>query len=234
MTRVFKHSGALGDIIYSLPTIIAMGGGELWMRKWDQYVNAHTLFEAQRCLGAVHRPASDYSNDNGVVDLDVFREIEWRHRTAGDIRRLSEYFLLGLGVEFDLSRPWLDANKRRVASIVVHRSTKYHDKEEINWQLLRGRDVVFVGWEMQWRLFDKAYGLEVPFHRCEGLLEMAEVIHGCDLFVGNQSSGFAIAEALKVPRVLEVYHTNPNCMPASTNGHTELTIDLLEEYCGRT
>jgi hypothetical protein len=47
----------------------------------------------------------------------------------------------------------------------------------------------------------------------EDALHMAEVIAGCDTFVGNQSFPFAIAEGLKVTRVLESYQGAPNVIP---------------------
>jgi hypothetical protein len=227
--RVFKHSGALGDIIYSLPTIEALGGGELWMNKYDQNVNGASLFALQPCIKAV---LDKGPSGEEVVDLDVYRHLERDMRLAGDVRHLADYFAIAFNVEPDLARPWLSAGKKRVASVVVHRSTHYHDKEGVDWSLLKGRDCVFVGFQYEWNVFDKMYKLGIPYYECEDLLEMACIINGCDLFVGNQSSGFAIAEALKVNRVLEVFHLNPNCMPKSSNGRTKLIRGFMEECCG--
>ena len=41
-------------------------------------------------------------------------------------------------------------------------------------------------------------------------LEMASVIAGAKLFIGNQSFPFSLAEALKVNRLLEVHFQCPN------------------------
>lgn len=43
----------------------------------------------------------------------------------------------------------------------------------------------------------------------EDFMHMANIIAGCRFFIGNQSFPFAIAEALKVKRLLEVYHLSP-------------------------
>lgn len=44
------------------------------------------------------------------------------------------------------------------------------------------------------------------------LFAAAQRIQGAKLFVGNQSVGYAIAEALKVPAVLEIWRNWPNCI----------------------
>ena len=41
-------------------------------------------------------------------------------------------------------------------------------------------------------------------------LDLAQTIAGCKFFIGNQSFSFAVAEAIKVKRVLEVCYETPN------------------------
>lgn len=231
MENLFKHQGSIGDIIYSLPAIKACGGGGLWISKPSPYVNAHRLFESQSYIEGVmqdingHRPRHLYN-------LDMFRDIELKHRMKGDVKHLAEYFLQFVDKEFDLSQPWLEVEKVRAASIVISRTHRYHDAEEIDWSLLKARegDCAFVGWYGEFKLFRKVTGLDPTFYLSTGFLDIAQVIAGCNLFIGNQSACFAVAEALKVNRVLEVYRANPNCMPQSSNGHTELTKEILERY----
>jgi ADP-heptose:LPS heptosyltransferase len=50
----------------------------------------------------------------------------------------------------------------------------------------------------------------VPHQPTSNLLEAARVIAGADLFVGNQSCCFWIAEAMKKKLVLEVWPQGPN------------------------
>ncbi len=50
-------------------------------------------------------------------------------------------------------------------------------------------------------------------------LELAAVIAGSKLFIGNQSFPFSIAEGLKATRLLEVYHRIPNVIPEGKNGY---------------
>jgi hypothetical protein len=55
-------------------------------------------------------------------------------------------------------------------------------------------------------------------------LEMAMFIYASPLFLGNQSMPFAIAEGLKVDRILEHYQSCPNVIPVGGNAkifHTQ-------------
>jgi hypothetical protein len=45
------------------------------------------------------------------------------------------------------------------------------------------------------------------------------LLNSCKLFIGNQSSTFAIAEGLKIKRMLEVFNTCPNVIPMGANGY---------------
>jgi hypothetical protein len=50
-------------------------------------------------------------------------------------------------------------------------------------------------------------------------LEFARIIAGCKFFIGNQSFPYAVAEALKVNRALEVCFECPNVIPEGPNGY---------------
>ena len=53
---------------------------------------------------------------------------------------------------------------------------------------------------------------------CNNFLEMAELIKNSKLFIGNQSSAFAIAEGLKVNRILEQSKDILNVYPLGKKG----------------
>jgi len=225
MALVFHHRGSMGDIIYSLPTVMAFGGGILWIRKKPHYEWLHTLLERQPCIRKV---INDACGLNGFVNLDGYRIVERKAYRSGHFKHLAECHLLALGKESDISKPWLQGiESQMVADIVVSRSTRYHDREDIDWKLLDGCDVLFIGFMDEYEQFLSLYGVSSFYYECKDALEMAQIIKGSKLFLGNQSLGFAIAEGLKHPRVLEVYHKNANCMPQSDNGYTYLDEELL-------
>ena len=70
---------------------------------------------------------------------------------------------------------------------------------------------VFVGTEAEHEIFCGTCG-KVPHFKTKDLNEAARVIAGCELFVGNQTSTHAIAEAMKKRIVLEVWREGPNCL----------------------
>lgn len=62
------------------------------------------------------------------------------------------------------------------------------------------------------------------------LLELATIIRSARFFIGNQSLCFALAEAMKVPRILEVCPDLPNCVPAGDNAYDALFTSTMEYY----
>jgi hypothetical protein len=59
----------------------------------------------------------------------------------------------------------------------------------------------------------------IEFLRTDNYLQLAQVIQGSLMFIGNQSSPYAVAEGLKVRRVLEVFSKLPNVMPEGLHGY---------------
>ena len=50
-------------------------------------------------------------------------------------------------------------------------------------------------------------------------MELAEIIKSCKLFIGNLSFGYALAEAIKVPRLLESQPDFPLVYPNGENAY---------------
>ena len=215
----------MGDIVYSLPTVQALGGGTFWVRKKDHYDALRLLLAIQPCVtSVVNRPPEK----RGYVNLDAYRRVERVAYRTGNFRHLAECHLEALGKEADLTKPWLfGIEPNHVADIVVNRSTRYHDREDSDWDILACRDTVFIGYEEEYERFPVN---SIPHCRCVDALDMAQIIKGSKLFIGNQSLGFAIAEAMKHPRVLEVYHNNANCMPKGDYGYVHLDEEVLNRH----
>lgn len=230
----FKHSGNLGDIIFSLPTIIALGGGRLYisngkgklMRPMSKAMVAQIieLIKDQPYLTEV----LPYNNEAVDYDLDKFRE---KHGPGSNVH-LALRHLQAFGVNFDLDLPWIsNIQPLYLNDIVLQNGFRCRDVN-LNWKELKGFEdkCVFVGFKNEYRQFRRMTRLNVRFHQITSLLELARIIKGSKLFVGNQSLGFALAEAMKHPRVLEVSYQEPSGMPQSYNGHILLTKQLISRY----
>jgi len=226
--RTFKHSGLRGDLIYGLPAMRGLGGGKLLINTDGAYLDDpddvelfRELLEGQDYIEGVGR----WDGSEPTYDLDGFREMDFIHGLAAA-------HLARFETSVDLSKPWLKVEPKHVADVVVNRSQKYHGLfpwyELKEWQ----HRCVFVGFEAEYEDFLESTGLEMPWHETGTYLELARVIAGSRLFVGNQSFPYALSEAQKVPRILEVCPECPNCNPVGQNGFTGLTQDILMQFLG--
>lgn len=208
---VFSHSGRYEEVLYHLPIIRHKGGGRLvlfpaactghWMTR-ERAEPLAALIRAQPYIAGVEwRPRPDGLN------LDEFRGHCRDHLNLTDMA--CECF----GVPHPpREQPWLFAAPRRLARVVFHRSPRCHNPE-FPWQRVYETyraEAAFVGHPHEHADFCNAVGPVSYLHTAD-MLELAEVIAGCELFVGNQSAPFAVAEGLKVPTVLEIVPAPNNC-----------------------
>jgi hypothetical protein len=231
---VFYMSGDLGDIVYALPTIRALGGGQLCVgpAKDNSYFCLREpmtrqrfdvlepLLSAQKAyLSSVWY--SDAMNGNRChVDLNDSRRLHREpyykaERNLADVPAV--FFQLGTG---HWRTKWLEAEPKRQARFIFARSLRYPGKD-FPWAKLverYGKDAAFVGVASEHAAFVKQFG-QVPFYATANLMEVASVIAGADWFIGNQSSPLAIAEGLKKNCVREHFEGSPNCI-FDRDGHT--------------
>lgn len=123
-------------------------------------------------------------------------------------------------VKVDQTQPWLTAEKADTRGrVVINRTARYHN-HLIPWKQVvetYGDLLLFVGSMDEHTAFQSAFGA-VEYRPTSDMLEVARLIAGSDLFIGNQSCAFAIAEGLKHRRILEVSLDRPDCIyPASDN-----------------
>lgn len=237
--KTFYHSGDLGDIIYSLPTVKALGGGVFYlgpdahpaMGPREAMTPARAdllirLLKSQPYITAAEYRASSKPID---VNLNDFRdELVARQLDLQKGFNLARVPLKHWGLPLDLDkRPWLTVPACRVAPVVVSRSPRYHSNE-FNWtRILRTYvgTVTFVGTRQEHAVFCKEVGY-VPYTITEDLYDAARVIAGADLFIGNQSCPFAIAIGLGKRVILEDCPNVSNCLfdrPDFTKGCTSAT-----------
>ncbi|RYY38230.1 MAG: hypothetical protein EOO08_15530 [Chitinophagaceae bacterium] len=225
----FKHSGNAGDIIYAVPTMLAiaegrpihlhlMTGRPMVMEK-GMYHPLGTVTLNEKVAAALQplilsneqfKTCDLYNGQHVDADLDLFRDYPLLY-DRGDIAR---YYFLIWGVGYDLSQPWLNVAPDASFSdaIVVARSHRYRAPGISYAFLSQYERVVFVGLPNEYEDFKIAVPA-AEYKPVADFRELASVISGSRLFIGNQSFPFAIAEALKVRRLLELYYRVPNVVP---------------------
>ena len=67
--------------------------------------------------------------------------------------------------------------------------------------------------------FDCVSGIADNFITCADFLELADIINRADLFIGNPSMPYAVAEGLKVPRIVEIPDSPRNAYPLGMEGY---------------
>ena len=225
------HSGDIGDIIYGIPAFRAAGidtiilnpaptwGTSMGLRGCE---SLRPLLESQGFN--VHiGDGSEPLGDGTSVSLDTFRhgmqDLTWTHLSLSQAK--------ALGVDVDLSARYITGiEPHRVADVVVHRSPRYHN-QWFAWKMLLSKadSVVAIGSPEEVALLSLACGRRIEHYLTDDFLEVARVIRGAKVFIGNQSSPFAIAEGLKANRVQETMFGIPNAIPQTANG---ISVQVME------
>jgi hypothetical protein len=240
----FKHSGHLGDIIYAIPTMYALTG----KGKINLYLNIDEqieLFESHP-LGKVALNEKSVillksllllqpkfncveiydSNQEIDYDLDLFRKFPLSFEKGN----ISRWYFNVFATTYDLGKPWLSISPDTSMNnkIIIARSTRYN-APLIDYSILNNYDnLVFVGLPEEYEIM-QAIIPNLEYKKTNDFMELASVIAGAKLFIGNQSSPFALAEALKVPRILESYYLCPNVIPEGANAY-EFSFQPQFEY----
>ena len=221
----FYHSGDTGDVIYGAVAIKALGGGILYLgpeiRHQDNVRDAMTPAKADS-LGLLLKHQAYIEDviftETMPMDIDydlnqmrsTFKSPDWNPRMNLIDCHLKQFKLsLSHGNE-----PWLHVapDPRTDGRIVISRTERYRN-DQFKWRMvleMHGSRLVFIGLPHEHQDFVARYG-NVEYLPTPNLLDVARLIYGADLFIGNQSCPRAIAEGLKVPCIMEGCSYVPNC-----------------------
>ncbi|SDD39622.1 hypothetical protein [Pedobacter soli] len=231
------HSGNAGDIIYALPTIKAITKlisepVNLYLLI-DQPHNLHPLYThplgnvtlnkkmAEMLIPLILEQdyingCSIYQNEEIHLKLDLFRKLPiWL-----DKGNIIKWYAYTTGVVPTVNEPWIRviANQKFSKEIVLARSTRYRNPH-ISYDFLKQYpNITFLGVESEFQDMQKELP-HIKFQPVNDFKQMAQVIAGSAFFIGNQSFPYSIAEALKIPRILETSFETPNVIPDGENGH---------------
>ena len=203
----FFHSGATGDIIFSLPTIKAMGGGKLYISNFDKQrsESVKKLIEVQPYITEVvimdgHAPG---------YDLNRFRDYASHHNN------LVEAHFKGLQQPIDptwkegwltLPEPNFELFPTKKYS-VINRTNRYADPafnwaNEVEYLKTISDEVYFLGYFQEWQEFNNTFGTNINFVDLD-FLEGAYFIKNAVMFSGCYSAWSTIAMGLGLSYRLE-------------------------------
>jgi len=258
----FYHSGDLGDIIYSLPTIKALGGGLLVLSSdYDKMdvrnkLSLDTINELKSILNlqeyiidtrAAHKKPADID-----FDLNDMRQpfIDWgagkfNEEEVQILRNKSlthHYFDLYNLNHYNECNEWLYTDITKIYNeypIVINRTERYNN---INfpWQEIVDtyfNKIIFVGLPNEYNRFKNSYG-KVKYIESKTLLDLFQIISGCKIFIGNQSFPYSLAEGLKKNCVQETDTWVGNCQYFRHNSYIikdgkEYSFEKIDKFINK-
>lgn len=234
ISRTFVHDGHSGDIVASLPTIRALGGGKLvitnhrlapaaWRPMRGEWFGIPSAYEALRPLLLSLPYLTDVEwQDNPTDFTHDFREFRRMYQPT---RSLALAQAMHLGLEsVDLS-PWIDVSsfesvQARMAmsdKVAVSRTTR-HLTSGFPWaHFLSQCGCVFIGLQHERKIFEREFGTKVDFVPTANFLEVAVAIAASKLFIGNQSCQSWIAMAMGHPLMQETMDISPDSIVERDN-----------------
>ncbi len=231
------HGGNAGDIIYAMPTIKRIHeltgvpvnlyfrlGKPMNLPMYSKHPLGNVMFN-QNMADMISPLISEqgyitscgvYTDQKIHIDLDYFRA-GLISQSRGNIARWCGYIT---GVSPVLYKSWLTVapDTSYANSILVARSGRYQNRS-IDYTILnKYENLVFLGIESEYNDM-RRYLPKICWQPVDDFLQMARIIAGCKFFIGNQSFPYAIAEGLKVPRLLEVSFEVINVVPEGENAN---------------
>jgi hypothetical protein len=223
MKNSFKHSGTLGDLIYSLPVVKHYGGGDFYLHMHQiDYLSQtfygvpapafhagrmnqkdfefiRTFMEAQSYISKF--APLDVKTTEITHNLDKFRPLFIKH--PGNY---VDVYAMAFGIMDVLTHtklrqtPWIDVPTpiSLEKDIVINRTLRWiPPKLSSVWKDWEQQGVpdraVFLGLPEEHAAFNQATGWNVAYQPVNDLLHMAQLIAGAGVFIGNQSVALSLA-----------------------------------------
>ena len=166
-------------------------------------------------------------------DLDEIRN-HFVNMPYGNIQRWYGYVYPQMFC--DLSKSWIKKHDKAFIdgsddTIVINFTSRYRNPEITYYFLKEYEDrLLFVGNDVEYETFCKEWNLDIMRAHIDDFLELSELLSDCKFFLGNQSMCYNIAEAMKIPRIVEACSFAPNCTPHGADGYEFYHQPALEYF----
>ena len=212
----FVHSGHIGDIIAFIPIYRALQGSFLLVMDadWGAPMTGYK-YDSLKPLLDDQGIESSMTSDGRSIDYDMSN---WRECYKHEISLMdSQARYVNLvpreSGHMTITEPWIkvEADPLTKGRVIFNRSSRYWNemfpwKDVVNFFSDRA---LFIGAEYEYDDFIHRFG-NVEYYKTESCLDVAKAIEGADFYVGNQSSAFWIAAALRKPLLQETYPLSAN------------------------
>jgi len=223
--KSYKHSGATGDLVYSLALAQHLGMGDFYLHldqiDWigrhyygsdpapfhkgrltqEDYAYMRDFMLAQPYINTFE----PYEGQEVIHNLDRFRPAFTSHPGNYIDIYSNAMGVYDPGLQAHIrTTPWLvvpEATTIPGRTIVINRTQRWlppsPSPQWLKWQDEGvAEQAVFVGLPEEYEAFQQQIGMAIPYHPTHTMLELAQVIAGAEAFIGNQSQALAIAIGL--------------------------------------
>lgn len=242
-----SHSGDLGDIIYSLPFL------KSFSKKIDLYITNTVSVREKFDLNKFESLKSLLSKVNYInsinynincekidYNLDLFRTVESRFTQSVENYKcflkmsLCEQYAFYFNKQINVCEKWIDLKEKIIINskpIIISRTTRYQN-HDFPWKKIHEvyKDMmIFVGTKKEHKQFINEIG-NIDYYETNNLYNLAMIINGSLIFIGNQSCPYSIAEAMKKNTIQETSVNIPNCVFERNNALFNTTsFNVIDE-----
>ena len=236
MCKTFRHGGKTGDLIFSLPTIRALGGGVVYIPEEtpDECSNLHSNVKRLLRLQPYIKGVKEYPSGYAYMAKDPYIEIDYdldlaRLQPSKGVIHIVKRYLDAFGIDLPTwKEPWLlidDYPAPVTGEYILFNYTGRHVINErmpsmpFDWQRLYnsvpGRKV-FVGTPVEYGYFYSLTGCE-EWVKTKDALELARVVRDAKAVYCNQSLTLALAQSLGKTYYLFPKPYKTNCLMYTPN-----------------
>mgnify|MGYP006935478537 CR=1 FL=1 len=172
-----------------------------------------------------------YEGQEANFDLDLIRLERYTNQPKGSLNRWFNYVFPQMAS--DLSKSWLNVPEyEKTKDKIIINFTFRHRNPIIQYHWLKEYqgEIIFAGLQNEYEVFCDTWKLGIERLVVKDFMELASAIKSCKLFLGNQSFCFQLAEALKAPRILEIFPLLPNVIPVGDNAYDFYAQHAVEYY----
>lgn len=175
----------------------------------------------------------EFKGEEVFFDLDDIRQKVYVGQPHGSLNRYLFYAFPQTNC--DLSEAWLNAEDNyddlALNKVIINFTSRYRNSYMNYYFLKKYEDLIwFAGLKEEYELFSKQWGLNIKWLAVDNFLELAAYIKKCKFFLGNQSMCFQIAEAVKTPRILEIFAMFNNVIPTGKDAYDSYHQSPIEFY----
>jgi len=173
-----------------------------------------------------------YKGEEVNFNVDLTRDSRMIPMPAGLLHHYA--FSVFPEMSCDLSKQWIftpDEDVEPIDKFIINRTQRYTNAY-INYYFLKKHqsDFIFFGHETEKDIFCKSFDLDLSTIKTRNFLQLALIMKCFKGGIYNQSFLWHLADAMKLPRVLELCTQFPNTFPTGANGYAFYNQKALEYF----